>query len=91
MRLVHERFQVIFTALSDQKELAKVLELYSLKCSTAEQMLEVNKAYYCYVLDAAWASEMHESEAKFWGLLGLLLEHGHKVKSSFWLTSPLSS
>ena len=47
-------------------------------------MQEVNKAYYSFVLDPFWADEMYQSELNFWNLLGLLLEHGHKVKSSFW-------
>ena len=50
---------------------------------------EVNKAYYSAVLDSVWAKEMARFEAEFWEQVGLILEHGHRLKSSFWQANPL--
>ena len=54
-------------------------------------LTETNKAYYNYVLDKAWAADILQTESQFWDFLGLLMEHGHKLKSSFWQANPLQS
>lgn len=97
----HERFSLMLAVLSDPVELRFVFDLYGLKLesqSNGDQasepidiFAEASKAYYSFVLDRAWANDILQTELQFWDLLGLMLEHGHKLKSSFWQANPLQS
>ena len=91
--------------MTDSIELRQVFDLYGLKLqpttddendasatnSASNVFTEASKAYYSYVLDRAWAQDILQTELHFWDMLGLMLEHGHKLKSSFWQTNPLQS
>ena len=100
-----EKFSMIVQLMTDERELTNVLDLYEIKLTNQGDIedsikeenspfpifTEVNKAYYISILDKQWAQEMHQTEQMFWQQVGLLLEHGHKLKSSFWVQPPLQS
>ena len=97
-----DKFCSIVQLLTDERELANVLDLYEIKLVKAEDpskeeqnlfpiFTEVNKAYYIAILDKTWAQEINQIEHLFWQKVGLILEHGHKIKSAFWVQPPLQS
>ena len=77
--------------LQDENADKDSIEEHHSDASVSCALTETNKAYYNYVLDKAWAADILQTESQFWESLGLLMEHGHKLKSSFWQANPLQS